>query len=514
MKGGGSSLKVESMLRWRRLSVALCVLSLAPAAFADRSVDSKRAASDKAADGSSEPTPTRIWSREKTTWIYDKPRQGHWRERLGYIRLGTSVELRSAEPVRGAGCPKGFYRVEPRGYVCLDRTSALSGSSRYLRGMQLAAPLAGTLPFHYALSNGAPMYRRLPTRAEWQREERSMGKAGTFGKLSWGNRGHEKLAEVRVVKARDKLPWFLADGGSISHAHEKKLVRRVIPLGSTLAYTKSFKHDGRTWLLSADGTVVPADRVRPYRESSFHGVHLGGAVKLPIAWMRASAKPTYIRDGHGAFHAAGQSWAVRTFVGLASATAEKGGRQSYLPTRARDDQGQRLWILESDATVVKQRDRLPYGVGKTDKWLVVSITHGTLVAYVGLRPVFSTLVSPGAGGPPRKGVPPLKTSSSPMGHFRIQFKHRAAIMSPDAKEPRRFWIADVPDTQYFDPPYALHTAYWHESFGEPMSAGCINLSPRDGRTLFKWTDPKLPPGWNGVQAGGAMGKGTFVAIER
>ncbi len=499
------------MLVARRFWVAALVLSLAPAAFADRAADSKPAAADS---GDARPAPTRIWSRASTAWIYDKPRKGHWRERLGYIRVGTSVKLASAEPVRGAGCPNGFYRVEPRGYVCLDRTSAISGDSRYLRGMQLAEPLGGLLPFHYALSNGAPMYRRLPTQEEWQHEERYMGKPGTFGPQSWGNRGHEKLAEVRAIKANDPVPWFLAEGGSIAHAQEKKLVRRVIPLGSMLAYTKSFQHAGRTWLLSADGTVVPADRVRPYRESTFHGVHLGAKVKLPIAWMVKSAKPQYVRAGDGTFKANEQGWAVRTFVALESDEAQESGKQGYLPTRARDAQGRQLWIAESDATVVAPRDKLPYGIASTDKWLLVSITQGTLVAYEGARPVFATLISAGAGGPPQKGIPPLKTSSTPMGRFRITFKHRAAMMTPDQKEPRKFWIADVPDTQYFDAPYALHTAYWHESFGEPMSAGCINLSPRDGRTLFSWTDPKLPKGWNGVQAGGAMGKGTMVMIVR
>ena len=507
-------MKVGGVLRWRRVWIAALVLSLAPAAFADRSADSKAASDAPAGDADARPAPTRIWSRAKTTWIYEKPEKGHWRERLGYVRLGTSVKLKSAKPVRGAGCSKGFYQVEPEGYVCLDRTSALSGDSRYLRGMQLVAPLGGTLPFHYALSNRAPMYRRLPTPEEWQHAERYMGKPGSFGPQSWGNRGHEKLAEVRAIQAKDKLPWFLADGGSIAHAHEKKLVRRTIPLGSMLAYTKSFRYDGRTWLLSADGSVVPADRVRPYRESKFHGVQLGGAVKLPIAWMRASEKPEYVRGDDGSFKATGNSWAVRTEVGLESVEAQTSGKQSYLPTRARDAKGRRLWIAESDATVARRRDKLPYGIAKTDKWLIVSITEGTLVAYEGLRPVFATLVSPGAGGPPRKGVPPLKTSSSPMGRFRIQMKHRAAMMTPDPKEPRRFWIADVPDTQYFDPPYALHTAFWHQSFGERMSAGCINLSPRDGRTLFAWTDPQLPAGWNGVQSGRGMGKGTIVIIVR
>ena len=74
-----------------------------------------------------------------------------------------------------------------------------------MRAAELAAPRKALLPFDYALSNGAPMYRRLPTRAEWEKEERWFGPAGSFGALSWGNKGHEQLAEVRAIPAVDSL---------------------------------------------------------------------------------------------------------------------------------------------------------------------------------------------------------------------------------------------------------------------------------------------------------------------
>ena len=134
---------------------------------------------------------------------------------------------------------------------------------------------------------------------------------------------------------------------------------------------------------------------------------------------------------------------------------------------------------------------MPFSVTDTDKWVIVSITQGTLVAYQGRQPLFTTLVSPGAGGVPIAGKDPVKMSTTPLGVFRIAFKHRAATMSPEQGEDRSFWIADVPHTQYFSAPFALHTAYWHENFGEPMSAGCINLSPRDGAWLFDWTEPRV-----------------------
>ena len=163
---------------------------------------------------------------------------------------------------------------------------------------------------------------------------------------------------------------------------------------------------------------------------------------------------------------------------------------------------------------MRLREKLPWGVTERDKWLIVSITRGTLEAYEGRRPVFTTLVSPGAGGVPRRGQDPVKMSTTPLGIYRVTIKHWAADMSPEQGEDRTFWIADVPHTQYFNAPFALHTAYWHENFGEWMSAGCINLSPRDGRRLFLWTEPRVPPGWHGALPSALTGKGTYVVVTR
>ena len=61
-----------------------------------------------------------------------------------------------------------------------------------------------------------------------------------------------------------------------------------------------------------------------------------------------------------------------------------------------------------------------------------------------------------------------------------------------------FELRDIPYVQYFLEGYALHTAYWHDSFGLPRSHGCVNLAPEDAKRLFLWTDPPIPPGWHGV----------------
>ena len=52
---------------------------------------------------------------------------------------------------------------------------------------------------------------------------------------------------------------------------------------------------------------------------------------------------------------------------------------------------------------------------------------------------------------------------------------------------------------------------WHNDYGTPKSAGCINLRPEDAKWLFRWTLPNVPygPGHIMVEWPG----GTWVIIR-
>jgi lipoprotein-anchoring transpeptidase ErfK/SrfK len=182
----------------------------------------------------------------------------------------------------------------------------------------------------------------------------------------------------------------------------------------------------------------------------------------------------------------------------------------FLATREPD-----TFIAESDATVVEKSQDRPENVGPDDKWIQISITKGTLTAYEGDQPVFTTLISPGRGGLPRVANAGnhelVKHRTTPLGVYRIQYKDRYSVMSPDPEQ-KKFFISDVPYIQYFRGPFAIHAAFWHEEFGEPMSGGCINLSPHDAARLFAWTDPPLPPAWQGVRSGPPIARGSVVQI--
>jgi lipoprotein-anchoring transpeptidase ErfK/SrfK len=456
------------------------------------------------------PTPARprLTSRGLRTWIYGRPKVDE--RYIGYIRDGSSVTLRSTELVRGENCLGGFYAVEPRGYICNDHTVTLTPSARFVEMSAAAAGGPGPLPFRYAFSDGAPMYNRVPTPDEQRRAEAGFGPADSATRHRHARSTYQDLAGLVGIEPTDPMPPFLENGGMAAE-DRMGVVKLTLPAGSMVSFTRAFAAAGRTWLLSADQTLVPADRVRAFRPSTFHGVHLGDDVTLPLAWMRSTAKWRYHVLPSGEVEPTGRPWPVRTFVGLTGASIVRDKRR-FLETRERDADGGPIYIAERDATVAEAAKKLPTGVKPGQKWIVVSITEGTLVAYEGLTPVYATLMSPGRGGVPIPGHDAVEDSTTPLGTYNITFKDRATTMSPDKNGERTHWISDVPHTQYFKPPFALHAAYWHERFGEPTSAGCVNVSPVDAEVLFDWSDPRVPDEWQGATGAGAPENGPMTAV--
>jgi lipoprotein-anchoring transpeptidase ErfK/SrfK len=444
----------------------------------------------------------RLTSVAATSWIYPRPKVDA--RTLGYVRTGASVTLRATELVSGEGCKRGFYAVEPRGFVCNDATVTLAPSERFLALAAAIAASAGPLPYRYAYSDRAPMFTRVPTPEEQKRAEVRIG-----GPIRAKRRStYEDLASSDAFEPVDAAPSFL---DALPGEARRSPFREELPAGSMLSFTKVVTANGRAFLLSPDQSLVPADRMRLFRASSFQGTRVGGEIELPLAWIRRRERPKYRRLPSGGFEAAGASWPAKSFVRLTGTVVEHGRR--YHETRERDAEGAPLYVAHDDASIVEQAPKLPIGVKPDQKWIVVHLGDATLVAYEGLHPVFTTLVSPGRGGIPVAGQDPVEASTTPLGVFYVTFKDKATTMTHDKPgEPRTHWIADVPFTQYFDPPFALHAAYWHDRFGEETSAGCVNVSPIDAELLFAWSDPTVPAEWQGATGSGAPENGPTTAI--
>lgn len=444
-------------------------------------------------------------------YIYRKPAKKGLA--LGYIRMGTSVPLLSLTPVKGDGCKRGWYPVAPRGYACLDpKKTTLDLLDPYYKALATVAPQQGeAFPYRYVFSNGAPMYSRVPTSAEAERVERKFGARGSFVQLAEWSKGHEELIINDPIPATDAVPEFFADGKRTvggGTRDTRRLVWREIPNGSMLAYAKAFEARGRVWLVTPDLMLVPADRMRALRRSTFRGVPLGAGMELPIAWNRShDARPKYRRTEGGGLVAIPGGFPGKSPLAVTNEQIIEGGTK-YLALRSEPG----VYIAEGDATIARARSEMPRGLDPDRKWIEVKIVPGTLTAYEGLRPVYSTIFSPGKGGVPVPGHDHTKYATTAVGYFPIEWKDRVATMSNEKSEPKVLWFSDVPNIQYLRPPLAMHVAYWHEDFGNPKSAECVNVAPEDGRWLFGWTEPSLPDGWGGIRPGDGNGRSTPVLI--
>ncbi len=115
----------------------------------------------------------RLASVAKETWIHGEPRRRS--RRIGYLRAGAIVR-RAEEPASFDGCKSGWYAIEPRGFVCAERTATLDLDAPVLQVAHTAPRMHG-LPYDYAIARlpGPIFYAHVPTAAEQAHEEPDLG---------------------------------------------------------------------------------------------------------------------------------------------------------------------------------------------------------------------------------------------------------------------------------------------------------------------------------------------------
>jgi hypothetical protein len=437
---------------------ALPALSSAPVASLSAAPSASAPAPVPASPPRVESAGPRVYSKTRFVWIRQEPDAS--KQWIGYLWTGESAKLVTGRPVYGPGCMT-WYAVEPVGFVCVDglRATLDPRDAGFVAAQKYAADLSSAWPHRYGEAKKLTRVYALE------------GSPLSFPNLP--NSVHDQRTELRN--------------------------------GSTVAYVSEVRAGALDYLLGADLSYVPKPLVTPFPRYEFQGLDLGGAVKLPLALFRASDRPKLERVGD-VFKETGETFVRLSHVALTGQSAQVAGER-FLET------ADGTWVRAKDAVVPTPSDHPPWGTA-TPKgratWLEVSVNGGWLIAYENDRPVFTTLISPGRGGPAKPDEDPIAEARTPLGVFPVSGKFATATM----EAPGNLVHSDVPWTQNFSGPHALHSAYWHDDWGNPKSGGCINLSPLDGKKLFDWTEPALPEGWHGVRWMPWRGPATLVVIHR
>jgi hypothetical protein len=463
----------------------------------------------------------RIYSKARFVWI--RPRPDEKAEWIGYLSLGESVRLKGGDAkTAAAGAGSGdvcerWYAVEPRGYVCAGKTASLDANDSDVKELGKGTAKWEPYPYEYGESLGTTIYLDIPPRKRQYFRETAF------------NEHMESVARARAAKSPEEVAKVAPELVGVDLAFTgKEAPPRLLHLGSqawptaaagkygfpeiiggsTLAYHTSFDADERTWVMTWDRGIIPKDRVKDFPKRTFHGVPLGDGVALPLAFFK-SEQPKLRRAG-ASVEPTGASWSRYAHVQLTGEEVELGGER-YLVTK---EDGLLCAAMNVSAPRLRadRPDRLP----PNGTWLDISILEGWLVAYENDKPVYATMISPGRGGLPKEGKTLLETASTPVGDFTISGKFHTATMTSNFSD--KVVHAEVPYTQNFSGPYALHAAYWHDDWGVGKSGGCVNLSPIDAMRIFSWTEPRLPGGWHGMRAAEgdtpAYASATVVSIHR
>ncbi len=474
------------------------------------------------------------------TPIYPEPRFSD--ERLGYLRQGGRVPV-DATPVKKPNCKQGWYKLLEGGFVCGKYATLDAEHPRVKLGVK-QPDLDAIVPYSYAYNrfHGTPLYKALPTREDMLRYEpylekpkkdeapdasTKLDKPTTDGSAS-GSAGDptsepeerrkgkhrpdddpagnvpssdpegakQAVDAVRALETDDgekieaEKPWWQTDEKkpSVSLADLERdadgnLAKRMVK-GFFIAVDKTFGWNGRSWYRTTGGLVAPTDRMWINKAPESQGVEWPESAK-EVAFVLGDKAQRYEPSKDGKKMVASGKLTAKSAFALTDEALELGGTK-YRKTAAGH------WLKLANITIAHPGKR-PNDVGESERWVDVDLTTKTLVLMQGDRPVFAALVSPGKRSPIKK-----KDHATPTGAWRIREKHVTTTMDGDgAAGDLPYSIEDVPYVAYFKGSYALHAAFWHSNFGREMSHGCVNLSPRDAKTVFDFVEPRVPRGWHG-----------------
>ncbi|MGH2581944.1 MAG: L,D-transpeptidase family protein [Anaerolineales bacterium] len=120
--------------------------------------------------------------------------------------------------------------------------------------------------------------------------------------------------------------------------------------------------------------------------------------------------------------------------------------------------------------IEKEFVELPSSLGPRERWIDINLSAQTLSAYEGAALLGRYVISSGRAGSP-----------TVTGEYRIWVKVPIQDMSGPG-----YYIRDVPNVMYFYKSYGIHGTWWHNNFGTPMSAGCVNMTIDDSEWMYSW----------------------------
>jgi lipoprotein-anchoring transpeptidase ErfK/SrfK len=140
---------------------------------------------------------------------------------------------------------------------------------------------------------------------------------------------------------------------------------------------------------------------------------------------------------------------------------------------------------------LNSEDVAPIRPEVADKRVVVDVNHQTVSCYEGNAEVRFCRVSTGAKYDSYGNV--VDNWSTPLGDYHVVNRKYLSIHMAGGSAAAGYELFGVCWTSIFATPgVAFHSTYWHNNYGEPMSHGCVNMTPEDAEFIYRWSMPEAP----------------------
>lgn len=182
--------------------------------------------------------------------------------------------------------------------------------------------------------------------------------------------------------------------------------------------------------------------------------------------------------------------------------------QSWYRVNEKYGYGDLLWGRGDAFRPLTLDDLSPISPGAEDKRIVVDVSYQTLACFEGKREVYFARISSGAkfdaaGNAIDKWSTPL--GAHPIWRKAVSMHMTGGTTGGGYDLPGIGWT-----TLFTGGGVAIHSTFWHNNFGEPMSHGCVNARPDDAKWAFRWSLPRVDPIPGDVTV--SMPGGTIVEV--
>jgi len=171
--------------------------------------------------------------------------------------------------------------------------------------------------------------------------------------------------------------------------------------------------------------------------------------------------------------------------------------------------GDIFWVAAEALRPLSAQELSPIHPDVEDKLVVIDLTYQTLSCFEGDEEVYFCRVS--TGPKITSNQYPNGKWATPLGKHTI-WRKLVSVHMTGGTTGGGYDLPGIGWTTLFSTKgMAIHSTFWHNSFGVPQSHGCVNASPEDAHWIFRWTLPVTPPGSGDITVSGEVS--TRVLVE-